>query len=308
MALLKVTNCVLLRRITSPLSASFTYTRHVAQRGNVSFAQTIEERTFFRRGVAAIATSRSVISGCPLSSFSSRLSFSESSIGCQSFSTTQTRLKGKDKGGKAGKGGKGGKGGGRVRFDDSFSEVVDRDQYQSQMEEIFEKLAEDLAIQCTVKSGVGAFDRLMVNTVDGEFSLNELGTITQKSSSLIVVNMSSLPNYIPDVISAINESNLNVNPQQDGAQITLPIPKITKEHRARLAADAKKRLESMKTDCRRIFGIHCTLAKKKKEAGASEDMVFMVEKWLKQEMDDIIEKGDVLVKEKQAEVLDTSRG
>ena len=60
-----------------------------------------------------------------------------------------------------------------------------------------------------------------MNTVDGVFTLNELGTISQKSSSLVVVNMSSLPNYIPDVVAAIHNSNLNVNPQQDGAKIML---------------------------------------------------------------------------------------
>lgn len=213
------------------------------------------------------------------------------------------RLKSKDKG----KGGKGGKGGSRVRFDDSFAEVIDHEQFQTEIEEAFEKLSEDLAVQCAVKSGAGTFDRLVVNTVDGEFSLNELGTITQKSSSLIVVNMSSLPSYIPDVVNAINESNFNVNPQQDGSQIILPLPKITKDHRTHLAAEAKKRLESMKVDCRRIFGHHSTIAKKKKELGFSEDAVFMVEKWLKQEMDEVIAKADSLVKEKQAEVLDTSR-
>ena len=63
----------------------------------------------------------------------------------------------------------------------------------------------------------------------------------------------------------------------------------------------------MKVDCRRIFGHHSTIAKKKKELGFSEDAVFMVEKWLKQEMDEVIAKADSLVKEKQAEVLDTSR-
>ena len=64
----------------------------------------------------------------------------------------------------------------------------------------------------------------------------------------------------------------------------------------------------MKVDCRRIFGQHATIAKKRKEAGASEDVAFAVEKWLKQEMDDVVAKAETLVKEKQAEVLDASRG
>ena len=72
-----------------------------------------------------------------------------------------------------------------------------------------------------------------VNTADGVFSLNELGTISQKSSTLVVVNMSSLPNYIPDVVTAVQNANLNVNPQQDGAKIVLPLPKVTKVSRSK---------------------------------------------------------------------------
>ena len=67
-----------------------------------------------------------------------------------------------------------------------------------------------------------------VSTVDGTFTLNELGTISQKSSSLVTVNMSALPNYIPDVVTAVQNANLNVNPQQEGSNIIIPLPKITK--------------------------------------------------------------------------------
>jgi len=259
----------------------------------------------------SVAAERDLIKCASLwlvSSPSHLASIPNSFLSCRDVFYAPIRLKSKDKGGKAGKGGKGGKGGGRVRFDDAFSEVIDDQLFQTELEEVFEQLSTDLADQCTVKSGAAAFDRLVVNTVDGEFSLNELGTITQKSASLIVVNMSSLPNYIPDVVAAIHSSNLNVNPQQDGSQITLPLPKITKDHRERLAADAKKRLELMKVDCRRIYGHHSSIAKKKKDAGISEDAIFMVDKWIKQEMDVIIAKAESLVKEKQAEVLDATRG
>jgi ribosome recycling factor len=67
-----------------------------------------------------------------------------------------------------------------------------------------------------------------VKTNEGTFSLNELGTISQKSTGVLVVNMSSLPNFIPDVMKTISESSLNVNPQQEGTTIFLPLPKVTK--------------------------------------------------------------------------------
>ena len=67
-----------------------------------------------------------------------------------------------------------------------------------------------------------------METVDGAFLMNELGTINQKSSNLVVVNMGALPNYIPDVMNAIRNSNLNVNPQQEGLSVLVPLPKVTK--------------------------------------------------------------------------------
>ena len=76
-----------------------------------------------------------------------------------------------------------------------------------------------------------------------------------------------------------------------------------------MAAEAKKRLESMKVECRQILAKHSKSAKaKKNDSGVSEDAIFMVEKWLKQEMDEKIGKAETVVKDKQEEVLDASRG
>ena len=64
----------------------------------------------------------------------------------------------------------------------------------------------------------------------------------------------------------------------------------------------------MKVECRQIYGKHATQAKAKRNVGFSEDTIFHVEKWLKQDMDDAISKAEAVVKEKQEEVLDASRG
>ena len=89
------------------------------------------------------------------------------------------------------------------------------------------------------------------------------------------------------------------------SDISLPTPQ---EHRQRLAAEAKKRLETMKVECRQIMAKHAKAAKAKKSEGASEDAIHFVELWLKQQMDEGVGKAETVVKEKQEEVLDASRG
>jgi len=206
---------------------------------------------------------------------------------------------------KAGKKSKGK--GGRVQFQPSFAEVVDHRGFKGEVDDALDSLKKDLTSQLVVRTSANVFDQLEVKTVDGTFTLNELGTISQKGASLVIVNMAALPNYIPDVLKTIWASTLNVNPQQEGYNIVIPMPKVTKDHRQRLAAEAKRRLDTMKTDLRQIQSNYARDMKRRKEIGVSEDALFTVEQWLKQEIDDVTVVAEKLVKEKQEELLDATR-
>jgi len=197
--------------------------------------------------------------------------------------------------------------GGRVQFQPSFAEVVDHRGFKGEVDDALDSLKKDLTSQLVVRTSANVFDQLEVKTVDGTFTLNELGTISQKGASLVIVNMAALPNYIPDVLKTIWASTLNVNPQQEGYNIVIPMPKVTKDHRQRLAAEAKRRLDTMKTDLRQIQSNYARDMKRRKEIGVSEDALFTVEQWLKQEIDDVTVVAEKLVKEKQEELLDATR-
>ncbi|XP_023343360.1 ribosome-recycling factor, mitochondrial [Eurytemora carolleeae] len=53
-------------------------------------------------------------------------------------------------------------------------------------------------------------------------------------------------------MTAIRDSGLNLNPQQEGFTIYVPIPKVTREHREHLAEGAKKKLNEFKADLRKV--------------------------------------------------------
>lgn len=47
----------------------------------------------------------------------------------------------------------------------------------------------------------------------------------RKNPTMTVVNMSVFPQAIPAAIKAIQKSGMNLNPQQDGTTLYIPVPK-----------------------------------------------------------------------------------
>ena len=47
-------------------------------------------------------------------------------------------------------------------------------------------------------------------------------------------------------------SGLNLNPQQDGTRIYVPIPKVTREHREKLSKGSKQKCNETKEQLRKI--------------------------------------------------------
>lgn len=72
---------------------------------------------------------------------------------------------------------------------------------------------------------VGALESLEVE-FDGEvYPLQELAQVGRKNPQLAVLNLASLPDAIKPVLKAIEESGMNLNPQQEGTTIYVPLPK-----------------------------------------------------------------------------------
>jgi ribosome recycling factor len=72
---------------------------------------------------------------------------------------------------------------------------------------------------------IGALESLTVE-FDGEsYPLQELAQVGRKNPQLAVLNLSSLPDACQAVMKAIQDSGMNLNPQQEGTTIYIPLPK-----------------------------------------------------------------------------------
>ena len=100
-----------------------------------------------------------------------------------------------------------------------------------------------------------------------DYPLREIASISKKDPKKVVIDASAFPQASVNIMKALRESGMNLNPQQvmmmmmivmimiifvqDGLTIFVPIPKVTKEFREKLAAGAKKRMN----DCKVIMMI-----------------------------------------------------
>lgn len=66
---------------------------------------------------------------------------------------------------------------------------------------------------------------IRVNLDGKDHTLQELAQIVRKNPKTIILNMSVFPQAIPVVLKALQKSGMNLNPQQDGTTIYIPVPK-----------------------------------------------------------------------------------
>lgn len=107
------------------------------------------------------------------------------------------------------------------------------------------------------------------------------------------------------IIKAIRESDLGVNPTDDGAVIRVVFPELSEERRKEYIKVARTKAEHAKVSIRNIRrSAKETLDKMIKDGDAGEDEIRRSEK----ELDDITQKHvakvDELLKHKEAELLD----
>ena len=85
-----------------------------------------------------------------------------------------------------------------------------------------------------------------------KFPLREVASISKKDPKRIIVECSSFPQATKTVFSAIANSGMNLNPQQEGTRIYVPIPKVTKEYRERLAKGARDKNVEAKEGMKKV--------------------------------------------------------
>lgn len=197
---------------------------------------------------------------------------------------------------------KGDKGKKNVTVDESsLGELIDLEKLKNQMQKNVEIMKEEYVKNLSLRSTTGSFETLKVKLEGTEHTLQELAQIIRKNPKTIVVNMSSFPQAIPSALEAIQKSGMNLNPQQDGTTLYIPVPKVTKEHREALSKNAKALFIKCRDSLRDVQN-KCIKSLKHKE-NVSSDAVFSAQQQITSLCNTYISQAEKIMETKQMELV-----
>lgn len=179
-------------------------------------------------------------------------------------------------------------------------DTINLDNLNAQMSRSVEQMKDDFVKQLSLRSTTGSIDSLKISVNGKDHELQELAQISRKNPKTIVVNMIAFPQTIPDVLNAIEKSGMNLNPQQDGTTLFIPIPKVTKEHRENLSKNAKSLFIKYRDAIRDIQ--QNAIKKAKKQTDISKDDMFAIQTQVKAIGDKFIAEAEKILSAKQTEL------
>lgn len=185
---------------------------------------------------------------------------------------------------------------------DLVKEIYQRE--EEKMKKSLEAVSHEFASIRTGKATTALLDAIRVEYYGSMVPLNQVGTVSAPEPRLLTVQPWE-KTIIPNIIKAIQKSELGLNPQSDGNIIRLPIPPLTEERRKDLVKLVHKLAEEGKVAIRNIRRDAVEHVKKvEKDKKISEDDSKKAQKHIQEITDRFIESVDKLVAGKEKEILD----
>nr|XP_012229074.1 PREDICTED: ribosome-recycling factor, mitochondrial [Linepithema humile] len=236
-----------------------------------------------------------VIQHCDISNFSFCNCVKMTNV--RNFSVTCVLAKGKDRGKDKKKQ--------KVQHIDynEMEQVIDVKKLTSQFEKTIEILKNDFVKNLSVRSSMGAIENLSVKFEGKDYTLQELAQISRKPK-LVVLNVSSFPQAIPDILKSLMKNQMKLNPQQDGTTIYIPTPKVTKEHRETLSKNAKNFYVKCCENIREIRNKQIKTVKQKEKL--AKDLAFRIENYIDILSHQYTSEAEEMLEVKQKELLGDS--
>ena len=171
------------------------------------------------------------------------------------------------------------------------------------MDKSIQSFKKDISTLRTGRANTNMLDTIKIDVYGQLMPVDQLATISVPEARLISIQVWD-KNNISLVESAIQKSELGINPQIDGQIIRLRIPDLTEERRKDLIKILKNMGEKCKVAIRNIRReANEDLKKKLKEKLISEDENKSFEKNIQNLTDNNIQGIDKILKEKEKEII-----
>ncbi|MDZ4838746.1 MAG: ribosome recycling factor [Bacteroidota bacterium] len=152
------------------------------------------------------------------------------------------------------------------------------------------------------KASPSMLDGIRVDYYGNSTPLAQVGTINTPDAKTLIIQPWE-KNVLIQIEKAIVNSNLGLNPQNDGVVIRITLPPLTEERRKQLVKQVKEASENGKVAVRKIRQDTNESIKKLVKAGTPEDEGKGAETKVQELTDKFITQVDDLYKSKEKEVL-----
>ena len=174
---------------------------------------------------------------------------------------------------------------------------------KQRMEKCVDSLENDFASIRAGRANPAILNKVRVDYYGTPTPVNEVASITVSEATNLIIKPwdSSLLKVIE---RAINESDIGINPQNDGQVLRLLFPKLTEDRRKEICKDISKRAESAKVAMRSVRRDSIDEVKKmKKNNEITEDDVKNSEKKIQDITDKFTKLVDEISQKKEKEIL-----
>ena len=175
---------------------------------------------------------------------------------------------------------------------------------QSKMNKAVEVAKDDFGAIRTGRAHPAMFNKIMVDYYGTYTALSQLASIQVPESRMAVISPFD-KGAMASIEKAIRESDLGVNPGNDGSVIRINFPQLTEERRKEYIKVVKTKAEDSKISMRNIRrAAKEAMEKMEKDGEIGKDDLARGEKELEKVTADHVAKIDELLKHKEVELLE----
>ncbi len=174
---------------------------------------------------------------------------------------------------------------------------------KQRMDASLETVRKELTAMRTGRASLSMLDNIRVEYYGTPTPLNQLGNLGIPDPTLITMQPWEV-SLLPAIEKAIRTSDLDLNPQNDGKLIRIPVPQLTEERRKVLVKHAHKHAEEGRVAVRNVRrDVNDHLKKQMKDHAISEDDEKHALSEVQKLTDKHIEAIDDFLKKKEAEIM-----
>ena len=175
---------------------------------------------------------------------------------------------------------------------------------EEKMEKAVAVAKDDLASVRTGRANANMFSRVLVDYYGSMTPINQLASINVPEARMAVIKPYDA-SQLKALETAIRNSDLGLNPSNDGQIIRVVIPQLSEERRREMVKVARSKGEDARVSVRNIRRKAMDqLHRIVRDGEAGEDEVGRAEKELQNTTDKYVHQIDDLVKHKEAELLE----